>query len=284
MKDKKLSLTVMVLALMLAVNTASAHSPYILPFQFNTDKDVVTLHAGLTEKFFEPDFPGGGVEGGYEVIVTNPSGETRHAEQISKHKQLTLIEVDTKNNGTYKIDRLLMSRVFSRVLRDGKIIDVRYGVSSEKKKEMEAQRAKGGELKFLFEDEVKPDEVQAVQFINHVTTYVTKDRPSDAALKITKKGFEFDFKTHPNVISVKSGLKLAALLDGKVAAGITFELFQEDDEPVQSVKSDSNGLVDISFKQAGVYVLKAAAPLETVNNGKIANPQYVNWLIIEVLP
>jgi hypothetical protein len=158
------------------------------------------------------------------------------------------------------------------------------GVSPEQRKNLEARRAKEGELKFVFENEVKPDEVVAVQFVNHVSAFVTRGKPNNAALKTTNKGFEFDLKTHPNAISVKSGLKLIALLDGKAAAGIKFDVLKQDHEPVQTVKSDSKGLVNISFKEAGVYVLKAEAPLDFVSNGKIANPSYINWLIIEVLP
>jgi hypothetical protein len=282
MKYKKLSLLGAVLDLIFAT-AASAHAPYILPFQFNTDKDVTTLHAAWTDTFFEPEFPGGGAEGGYDITVTNPSGKTSHAEYISRHKQLTLIEVDTKEAGTYKIERVLTSPLFSQVLRDGKAIGVRNGGTPEERKAMEAKKIKNGELQFLFEDEVKPDEVKKVQFINHVTTYVTRDKANIEALKTTGKGFEFKFKIHPNTLSVKSGLEFIALIDGKPASDINFDVLQKDhDKPAQSVKSDNTGLVSISFKQAGIYVLNARVP--SVNNGKIANPRYINWLIIEVMP
>jgi hypothetical protein len=275
MKHTKLT----VLALTLIFNTASAHLPYVLPFQFNTDKDIATLYAGSADRYFEPEIPGVG----YDITVTNPLGESDQAEYISRHKQLTLIEIDTKDNGTYKVDRVLVSRVFPQVLRGGKAVDVYYEVSPEERRELEAQRVKEGEVKFVFEDEVKPNEIEEVRYVNHVTAYVTKNKPNNAALKITKKGFEFDFKTHPNAISVKSGLKFTALVDGKPAPEIDFKVLQKDHEPIQTVKSDSKGLVSINFKQAGTYVLNGWITLDVIN-GKITNPRYINWLVIEVLP
>jgi hypothetical protein len=266
--------------------TASAHLPYVLPFQFNTDQDVATLYAGLADRYFEPEIPGGGTEGGCDIFVTNPDGETRHVEQISRHKQLTIIEINTKDNGTYKVERTLISRVFPQVLRDGRAINVYKDVSPERKEKLEARKIKDGVVQFLFDDEVKPDEtIEAVHFVNHVTAYVTRNKPNDAALKTTGKGFEFDFKTHPNSISVNSNLKFIALVDGKAAPGIGFEIFKQGlGESFKSLKSDSAGIVNVLFKQAGIYVLRASAPLDGVQDGKIANPHYINWLIIEVTP
>jgi hypothetical protein len=287
MKHKKpLSIGIVLAFTLFFGTTASAHLPYVLPFQFNTDQDVATLYAGLADRYFEPEIPGGGTEGGYDITVTNPDGKTRHVEQISRHKQLTIIEINTKDNGTYKVDRTLVSRVFSKVLRDGRAVSVYKDVSPERKKELETRKIKDGVLQFLFDDEVKPDEtIEEVRFINHVTAYVTRGKPNDAALKTTGKGFEFDFKTHPNSISVNSNLKFTALVDGKAVPGVDFEIFKQGSgESFKSLKSDSAGIVNVLFKQAGIYVLRASAPLEGIQDGKIANPNYINWLVIEVTP
>ncbi|MDR2091839.1 MAG: hypothetical protein LBP58_00735 [Azoarcus sp.] len=51
----------------------------------------------------EPEMPGGNSKNGfYDITVTRPAGETDHVEQISRHKQLTLIEIDTREEGTYR--------------------------------------------------------------------------------------------------------------------------------------------------------------------------------------
>jgi hypothetical protein len=41
---------------------------------------------------------------------------------------------------------------------------------------------------------------------------------------------------------------------------------------------------DLRFEQAGVYVLRAQAPLESVRDGKVVNPRHIDWLIVEVKP
>lgn len=265
--------------------TASAHLPYVLPFQFHTDQDVATLYAGSADRYFEPEIPGGGAEGGYDFTVTNPVGETGHVEFISRHKQLTLIKIDTREAGTYKVERTLVSADLPHVLRDGESVRVLSGISPERRKEFEAMKTEDGKRRFLFEDEVKPTEITGVRFINHITAYVTRDKANDAALKTSGKGFEFDFKVHPNEVSVQSGFKFVARVDGKAAAGIRFKVYKEgDSRPVQTVQSDRAGLVNLSFEQAGVYVLNAGAPLKSVRDGKIVNPRYLNWLVVEVRP
>jgi hypothetical protein len=285
MQYKKLSLAALFSLLALGVsNMASAHEgdPYILPFQFHTDHDVATLYAGDSERYFEPEDPGGAAEGGYAFTVTNPKGETNHVEHISRHKQLVLLEIDTREKGTYKVERTLLSRVFPQVLRQGRAIDVYDDVPPERRKELAAEKVKDGEVQFLYDDELKPGEaVEEVRFANQIFTYVTRETPSTP--KLSGKGFEFDFKTHPNKISVQSGLKFIALVDGKPAPGVTFDVRQQGvDEPVRRVKSNPAGLVDLHFAQAGLYVLSAQAPLESVRGGKIVNPRYINWLVVEV--
>ncbi|MDR2261758.1 MAG: DUF4198 domain-containing protein [Azoarcus sp.] len=290
MKHQKLSLNTLLAALALGVSaTASAHGlPYVLPFQFHTDQDVATLYAGNSERYFEPEMPGGNsLNGYYDFTVTNPAGETDHVEQISRHKQLTLIEIDTKEAGTYKVERTQISRVFPSVAHKGKSVDVveKASLDEEERKSREAEKIKDGERRFFFDDEVKPGEIVPVQYVNHITAYVTRGKSNAAALKTGGKGFEFDFRTHPNEVSVKSGLQFIARVDGKAAAGIAFEIFRQgSDEAFRKVQSDRAGLVDVRFERAGVYVLRAEAPLESVKGGKVVNPRYINWLVVEARP
>ena len=247
---------------------------------------MATLYAGNSERYFEPEMPGGnGKNGFYDVTVTHPAGETDHVERISRHRQLTLIEIDTREAGTYKVERTQVSRVFPCVAYQGRSVDVveKAALNEEEKKSHEARKMKNGERQFFFDDEVKPEEIMPVEFINHITVYVTRDQPS--ALKTAGKGFEFDFKVHPNEIGVKSGLRFVARVDGKAAPGIAFDVRGKgSDEPVQRVKSDGAGLVDVRFEQPGIYVLSAEAPLESVRDGKVVNPRYINWLVVEVRP
>jgi hypothetical protein len=287
MKQQKLFLSGLFSLLTLGVGgTASAHGlPYVLPFQFHTDQDVATLYAGNSERYFEPEMPGGNsLNGFYDFTVTHPAGETDHVERISRHRQLTLIEIDTREEGTYKVNRTQISAALPYVARQGEAVRVLGGdMPPERRKEFEALKTEDGKRRFLFEDEVKPTEIETVEFINHITAYVTRGKPS--APKTAGKGFEFDFRTYPNEVSVQSGLQFVALVNGKAAAGITFEVYRQgSDEAFQKVQSDRAGRVEVRFEQAGVHVLRAEAPLESARDGKVVNPRYINWLVVEVKP
>jgi hypothetical protein len=133
---------------------------------------------------------------------------------------------------------------------------------------------------------IDPARIETVQTTVHLTTFVTRSKPSDAALKTSGKGFEFDFKVHPNEIGVQSGLQFAALLDGKLTPEISFEVYRQGSgKSFKTVKSDRAGLVDLAFEQAGIYVVRGVkAPLEKIRDGRIVTAIYANWLIIEVAP
>jgi hypothetical protein len=71
---------------------------------------------------------------------------------------------------------------------------------------------------------------------------------------------------------VSSGLKFIALVDGQTVPGIGFDVYRRgSDEPVQKVKSDGTGWVEVRFTQADLYVLSAEAPQESVRDGRIVN-------------
>jgi hypothetical protein len=284
-------LSTLIFCMGLMTTNALAHLPYILPFQFHTDKDIVTLYAGSSERYFEPEIAGGGVEGGYDFTVTNPKGESNTAihngGHITRHKQLTLIEIDTPYEGTYKVERILLSRNFPQALHKGEALDVQSidELTPKEKRELESKKIVDGKRKFFLEDELNKEDITNVRYINHITTYVTKGKPNQSALKPNNKGFEFDFKTHPNLINVKSGLKFITLIDGKAESNVEFEVFKQGmDKPLKEAKSTNNGVIHISFEQPGIYVLKAQAPLDSIRDGKIIEQRYINWLVIEVKP
>jgi hypothetical protein len=182
------------------------------------------------------------------------------------------------------VNRAQISAALPYVVRQGEAVRVLGSdMPPEERKEFEALKTEDGKRQFLFDDEVKPTEIMPVEFINHITAYVTRGKPSTP--KIAGKGFEFDFRTHPNEVSAQSGLRFVALVDGKAAAGITFDIRRQGvDEPVRRVTSDPAGLVEARFAQAGVHVLSAQAPLESVRDGRVVNPRYINWLVVEVKP
>lgn len=279
----KFSLPSLIAAVGLAFSqTASAHLPYVMPFQFNTDRDVTTLYAGSSDRYFEPEIAGGNTNNGfYDFKVTDPSGKTNPIRDLSRHKQLTLAEIETAKPGTYKIDRTLVARLNYLIGDDNKKIRV---YANELKERFEKHKFKDGKRHFYFEDEIGGAQATEVQYVNTVTAFVTRDTPNDAALKPTGKGFELGYKVHPNKVSRKSGLQFITLFDGDAVPDIAFDIYGKgDSKPSKTIAADKSGSVNVQFDHPGVYMLTAWVPNEDIKDGKLVERKYAIWLTVEVV-
>ncbi len=241
--------------------TAMAHTQYVVPFNFATEKDVATLQAAAAEDFFIPDHP---LKTDFQL--TSPDGKTSKIDTVTVFKEVTIIEASTPDKGTYKI-ATSSERVGKQALVDGKWLAVRAAtpapaVPVANTSNPPAVPAPAAARRFITEAEVKPGtEVLETRSSSQAVTYVSKGAPNNVVLKTTGKGLELDFKTHPNDIYLDQGLSFVVLLDGKPAADATFSLHRAGVKgESKPVKSDSKGLVNIKFEQAGGYLLEGSYP------------------------
>jgi hypothetical protein len=75
------------------------------------------------------------------------------------------------------VNRTLVSAAFLHVVREGEAVRVLDGLPPERREEFAALKTEDGNRRFLFEDEVKPAEITPVEFVNHITVYLTRDNP-----------------------------------------------------------------------------------------------------------
>lgn len=272
----------------------------LIPMQFHPHDDVATVYLTQSETLGEPETWVGNVPPTFSIIT--PKGQTLAAgdkNPVHYLKQIAALEVETKLQGTYKINHSIASRYFPWAIYQGKALDVKSGEkpklpkdwmgenkvwfatqTPEQQKQIEQNwqkvlnkynqdiKLKPEQRGFLFDYEAKNLKQYNSRFLHNYTTYISKDMPDFTALKTTGKGFEFDYKTHPNQLTTKSDLQFVTLLNGKVLPNVKIRV--QSNEKIFDVIGDKNGLVNIQFPSKGLYMIG------TTENGyfnQIAEPR-----------
>jgi len=211
---------------------AAAHSPYLLPNVFSAEgRDHVTVQASFTESFFAPDV----AMKSEDWNVVGPDGVRTGLTPVML-ADLALLEVAMTAEGTYRISS------GARVGRTAK-----------------AYR-KDGVWEFLEPGATPPDGTEAVdmQSLTLADTYVTRGKPSPAALEPRGAGLELVPLTHPNEAVAGETLALRVLFDGKPVAEEAVMLHRADEAyagtaPVQAT-STAEGKVEFAPAEPGVYL------------------------------
>jgi uncharacterized GH25 family protein len=236
-----------ILAPLVLIGSAEAHSPYLLPNLFDLDqRDHVTVVGSFTEEFFAPDVAMKSDD--YHVI--GPEGARQPVTPVYT-RDMAIVEAETKQPGTYRIS------TGKRTGRTAKAAWVQ------------------GDWKFLAPDEAAPSgsRVYDVTSITVAETYVTRGKPSPTALAPRNSGLEFRAITHPNAVFVGSDAKFQVLFDGKPVGSQVVSLhagesrYSRQRAPVE-VKTNATGEFSIKPDRSGVFVVMTRYRPEPVANGK----------------
>jgi uncharacterized GH25 family protein len=207
---------------------AVAHSPYLLPNNFDLGKrDHVSVQASLTEEFFVPDVVMKGTA--WHVIL--PDGQSVALTPVYT-RDLAVLDVETTQEGTYRISSGARAGRISRAVRNGaEWKAVREG-------DTPSQNAPVYEMKSIARAEV----------------YVSRGAHSDGALAPTGKGLEFAMLTHPGKLLAGGDARLRVLFDGKpvAAASLALQRGGAADAPL-TFTSDADGVVKLPLAAAGKY-------------------------------
>lgn len=223
----------LVLATALMGGAAQAHSPYLLPNAFDaTGRDHVTVEASFTEHFFVPDV----VMKSDDFHAVGPDG-AKITITPTYLRDLAVFETPTVSDGTWRITS------GARVGRTSKAMLVK------------------GEWVFLEPDKPAPAGATPVdmQSLTTAEVYVSRGKPSAAALAPTGKGLEFHALTHPNSIFVGQDAKFEVLLDGKPLPHQTISVHRANEDEGEAAKpvevvSDAAGRFAVKVDQAGVFL------------------------------
>jgi Domain of unknown function (DUF4198) len=221
---------------------ARAHTAYMLPSTFATPSATeITVLTSFSEDCCKP-----------EIVVTSddfhlyrPDGRRDTYDKIASFKQVTVLESDLTEKGTYRFTSgIRLGRSSTQYLINGVWTALEPG----------KQPPKGAKS-------------QTSQTETLSDVYVTKGAPTKQVVDLKLGRLAIHPITHPNEIYLESGFKFELLFDGKPLANYEMELFRDggtyDEKPFkQAVKTDKAGMVDLSFKDAGIYMImtRHAAP------------------------
>jgi hypothetical protein len=257
--------------LLLTSSIAMAHTPYILPYHFDTTKDITTIQASATEDFFIPDH---GISGDFSV--TSPTGVTTPISDVTSLKEVTLAQVPLTENGTYRVTLNAKPRTSKFANIDGRWLSVRPARGGANTKPKEAISDRG----YVTPDELATDaKVIESTSTRTLDTYVTKGRSSDKALAITGKGLEVKLSQNPSEIFLDQGLEFDVIFDGQPIKNQTVEIDQAGKSPLE-FKSDDKGHVKATFTQAGTYMLEVTYPNDPESHnekGRKTPPQATSY-------
>lgn len=256
--------------LLLTSSIAMAHTPYILPYHFDTNKDIATIQASATEDFFVPDH---GISG--DFFVTSPAGVTTPITDVTSLKEVTLAQVPLTENGTYRITLKAKPRVSKFANIDGRWLNVRPARGAGgKPKEALSERG------YVIPEELASDaKVIESTSTRTLETFVTKARGSDKVLEITGKGLEVKLSQNPSSIFLDQGLEFDVLFDGQPIKNQTVEIEQAGKAPLE-LKSDDKGHIKATFTQAGTYLLEVTYPNDPESHsekGRTTPPQATSY-------
>jgi len=240
---RSLALSAVSAAALLAIAPAYAHSPYLLPsnFQLGTRNATISVDAALTDNFFLPDI----AYGKHPFSVTTPDGTTVQIPESDIYQLPTRTVVEHKlaeaKPGTYRITA------------------GPRGANPSRSWEI------NGETKRIRD----PNEVMPAGAVLKTHTlsvalaeaYVTVGRAEEgtALPKPTGKGLEFVPISHPNRLSVGGKFEFAVHYNGKPLAEHAVSVVHSDMDfsgrsQRESLKTDARGRVSYALDKQGVYM------------------------------
>jgi uncharacterized GH25 family protein len=229
---------------LIGASAAQAHMPYVLPTLFDLGKgDHVTVQSAFAENAFLPEV----AMRDAPFHLVGPDGKDLPTGPVTHLRDLSIFEAAIPADGTYRVTS------GQRAGRKGKM----FRAGNEWK-----MRGEGGE------PPANAEQVD-VQSMTLADAYVTRGRPTDAALKPLGKALEIQAITHPNGIVAGSDASFALLFDGKPLPDADITLFRsaglyDGRKVVAQVKSGADGRFSLKPEDAGTYLIlvrhRGAAP------------------------
>ena len=234
--------------------SAFAHKAWLLPSQtvIAGDKPVITVDAAVSNDLFYFNHVPLQTAG---LVITAPDGSKVEAQNLATGKYRTVFDVAVEQQGTYRI------------------AVVNSGLTASWKEGDQPKRWRGTAARFASEVPKDAKELQVMQAVGRIETFVTHGSPNDTALKTGGEGIELVPVTHPNDLFAGEEASFKLVLDGKPAAGLEIEIVRggtryRNAQDEIKVKTDAAGMFKVTWPEAGMYWL------ETVSqDGKTSVPQ-----------
>lgn len=241
---------------------ARADTSYLKPNFFTTaNAELVTVQSSFTEDFANPNV----ALQSDQWHVLRPDGTKDTFDKIQAFTQVTILEADLKETGTYRLttgERL--GRAGQQVLVDG----------------VWTPWAPGREIP-------AGAQTRASQTATVADVYVTKGAPTTKAVDARIGRVELKPVTHPNDVYLDTGFKLKVLFDGKPVPNQEVEIWRDGgayDEPAytRKIKSGADGGIEIKFDRPGAYLIWTRLSAPSPAGAQTPIRSYTTSLTLEV--
>ena len=227
-----------------AAPAAQAHRAWLAPQMtvLSGDQGFVAVDAGVSNTLFLADHAPMRLEG---LTITGPDGATTAPQNPATGKFRSTFDIALPKAGTYR----------AAVVSDGVMASYKVGD--------ETKRWRGSAAELATAVPAGATEVRVTETSRRVETFVTLGAPNATALKPSGKGLELEFITHPNDVAAGEAAQFRLLLDGEPAPDVEVEVVLGDTRyrasgVEQKVKSAADGLIKVTWPEAGMYWLEAS--------------------------
>jgi uncharacterized GH25 family protein len=281
--------------LLIGTTTARAHRVWILP--------AVTVHSG-TEQWVSVEaavsnnlfFPNHRAVNPAQIEVRGPDGTLVEIQNATTGQIRGSFEVHLQQQGTYVISMKQSARRQGAGGPGGAMGGQGPGAGGQGnlmgtyEQNGKTERWRGTPESLVAEGMAKKPGFKLRETGGRtVVTFVTLGKPSTDILKPTGKGLEIDYVTHPNDLFTGEPATFRILLDGQPAAGATLEIVRGDDryrdeEGALTLHADKDGVVKITWPQAGRYWVETVATQAGTLHGVPSEKSFTHIATYEVLP
>ena len=241
----RLLAVVVVGAALLAPAAANAARNWVLPSTTTLSgaNAWVTFDAASSDELYFPDLRPLALN---TISVLDADGQPVQPTSAMMGKFRSTFDVQITKPGTWKVTSL------------GTTVMASYSENGEVK------RFRGTGEDFAKQVPAGAADLKTIKTIARSETFVTRDKPTDAALKPTGLGLELAPVTHPSDVVATEAATFKLLLDGKPAAGVEVTLLRGYDHwsgkaaPELKVTTGADGAFKVTLPQAGLWWISAS--------------------------
>jgi hypothetical protein len=230
-----------------------------------TSAEVVTVQFSFTEDFPRPEIPAEIPVVSENNHVLRPNGAREAVDTITALRQMVVLENDLTEAGTYR---------FSTGERLGRTATLVRN---------------GQDWRPLEPGQTAPRGAQArtSQTVTVAEVYVTKGAPSRQTVDAPSGLLAIRPVTHPSEIYLADGFQFNVLFNNAPLANQELTLYREGgdyEEPhfAQTVRSDAQGRVHLSFTQPGIYMVMTRHRADAPAGSQTQQRSYTTSLTFEV--
>ncbi len=230
-------------ALLVVPAAASAHRQWLLPSStvLSGADPWITVDAAVSNELFYFDHNPMRLDG---MTVTAPDGSKGEIKNGATGKYRSTFDVQLDQPGTYKIG------------------SANEGVMASYKLNGEQKRWRGAAAEAATAIPSGATEVKLTETSRRLEIFATRGAPTKEVLKVTGKGLEVDYVTHPNDLVASEPAQFRLILDGKPAAGVEVEVVPGGNRyraatGDMKLTTDAQGVFTVKWPGAGMYWLEA---------------------------